>query len=540
MFEILKFIWAVQQNNIPKLYGRLLQKRQEKDEELEDVNKIMIGDPRELAKFYIEPDCQEFNPADKYEEDGIDNRLPIMLKIKEFLKQRTFQKGGNVLFILSDTGMGKSALVTMMKLLQMESLWPKEKHFVLKKIGPETINEIKDINQRKTILLLDSLDEDQIAYGRLRERLIEILNATQYFAKVILTCRTQFFPKTEISPLKVSGKVVVDGFTCYCKYLSFFNDDMVSKYLSKRFPSKFLGLLKNPKKDEAIKIIDIMGPLKLRPLILSYIENLMNSPLIKEGDNEYKIYEALLKEWLLREAENLKNVPWKNIYDACIILAIVMHLNKRLKISESELNKLIVKISEIRPVKQIQMKGRSLLNRNSDGDYRFSHYSIQEFCVAKFLVENLFFRPKRKIFVTRGILNMILKSRKAPNSYAFFKESIIRDDSGTMLDTKTWLMWPKKERWKNFKWSEAKEYCKNYRKGGYDDWRLPKSHELLGFFKFLNWSGNNVFGNTSNFIWASERYDSEASCLTYGNDAWQHSRMSINYSYIVLPVRGGR
>jgi formylglycine-generating enzyme required for sulfatase activity len=316
--------------------------------------------------------------------------------------------------VLSDAGMGKSALLTMLKLMHMTQFWPQDRNCVLKKLGPQTLEEIQTIeNKRKTILLLDSLDEDPSAYGQVRERLMEILKASQHFAKVIITCRTQFFPKTEQDPLELPGRVSIGGYSCYSKYLSFFDDEKVFQYLSKRFPTRFLGLMGNQKKiDEAQKIIDMMGSLRCRPMLLSYIEDLMKSPLIEKGDGEFRIYEALIHNWLRREKIKKKDISRKAIYDACIILAVVMQIRQKREISEAELDKLIGEIAVVKPITEIEMKGRSLLNLNSEGDYRFAHYSIQEFCVAKFLSKKPLFRPKAKIPVTNEIFQMIAASEE--------------------------------------------------------------------------------------------------------------------------------
>jgi hypothetical protein len=51
-------------------------------------------------------------------------------------------------------------------------------------------------------------------------------------------------------------------------------------------------------------------------------------------------------------------------------------------------------------------------------------------------------------------------------------------DNGTVLDTKTHLMWADKDNGSNIYWEDAKSYCENYRGGGYKDWRMPTQDEL--------------------------------------------------------------
>jgi hypothetical protein len=53
-------------------------------------------------------------------------------------------------------------------------------------------------------------------------------------------------------------------------------------------------------------------------------------------------------------------------------------------------------------------------------------------------------------------------------------------DDGTVLDTKTNLMWATKDNGADIKLQGAKSYCEAYRGGGYTDWRMPTQLELEG------------------------------------------------------------
>jgi hypothetical protein len=55
-------------------------------------------------------------------------------------------------------------------------------------------------------------------------------------------------------------------------------------------------------------------------------------------------------------------------------------------------------------------------------------------------------------------------------------------DNGTVLDTKTNLMWAAKDNGSHINWEDAKSYCNNYRGGGYADWRMPWQSELAGLY----------------------------------------------------------
>jgi hypothetical protein len=55
-------------------------------------------------------------------------------------------------------------------------------------------------------------------------------------------------------------------------------------------------------------------------------------------------------------------------------------------------------------------------------------------------------------------------------------------NDGTVLDTITNLMWAAKDNGSNINWADAKNYCEDYRGGGYTDWRMPTQDELAGLY----------------------------------------------------------
>jgi formylglycine-generating enzyme required for sulfatase activity len=426
MIEYLEFFnFVSSQKWIPALLRKLRKIHKEREKELAEINNITFCDPIELAKYYVEPDCQDVNPANRRVEDEMVSKEAVMMKIIGFFQQPTVPPAIKQLFVLSDAGMGKSALLAMIKLMHLTKFWPWRRDCVLTKLGPDTLEEIGKIdNPHETILLLDSLDEDPKAYdrdedpkandrNRVKVRLIEILDASKPFAKVIITCRTQFLPKTGKDPLERPNVISIGGYSCFAKYLSFFDNQKVYQYLSKRFPGRFLGIGTDQKKiAEAKKIIATMGSLRCRPMLLSYIEDLMESPLLDKKSNEYTIYNALVYSWLNRELLVRPQIIIEDLYDACIILAVWMQIRQKREISEGELDKQIGEMALIKRIKGIEIKGRSLLNRNSDGDYRFSHFSIQEFLVAKYISERPSYEIEGKIFVTAPTVKMIGESGK--------------------------------------------------------------------------------------------------------------------------------
>jgi formylglycine-generating enzyme required for sulfatase activity len=130
-----------------------------------------------------------------------------------------------------------------------------------------------------------------------------------------------------------------------------------------------------------------MGSLRCRPMLLAYIEDFMNNREKLTGNlDEYHIYDILLDNWLARQEIKSKK-PKEELLKTCMLLAVEMQKKQVREISEKDLKLLFASFPGIKRVESIDVKGRSLLNKNSDGDYRFSHYSIQEFLVLKYIRE---------------------------------------------------------------------------------------------------------------------------------------------------------
>ncbi len=397
---------------IKALWRRLSSIRRDRESELNMINdEILFSDPLELAKVYIEPFCQEVNPADRHDEDFFVSKEPIFKKFSEFLKLGTFQQGNNQLFILSDAGMGKTSFLVMIKLLHLTSFWPKGYYCVLEKLGENTLEKISSLeNKRLTVLLLDSLDEDPSAHGKVRERLLEILKATKNFNRVIITCRTQFFPTVEKDPLELTGRIRIDTFICPSKYLSNFDDNQVHQYLDKRFPKRLFNK-NSEKKEKAITIVEGMTSLRCRPMLLSFIEDLVNSTKFWTFGSEYLIYNFLVENWLLREQAKT-GINGQVLMHACAQLAFELQSKKAVKISSKDLDYLIESMNLLKMVKSIDIKGRSLLNKNSSGEYRFSHYSIQEFLVVFYIFNYYTDNESRSIYPTDFIRNLLQQNKE--------------------------------------------------------------------------------------------------------------------------------
>lgn len=363
---------------IPKLWGVLVDIRSKRNRELNAIADV-FGDPFLLAKYYIEPDCQQVNPVD-YAEDEAIVREPMFRRMESFFSGDE-NRVNRQLFILSDAGMGKTSALMMLKLAHLTAFWPQGRSCELIKLGVDALESISKIqNKRKTILLLDALDEDPLAWSRVSVRLQELLQATKAFFRVVITCRTQFFDGN-IDPFNRRGMIEVSGFVCPVIFASLFSDHQVEQYIRKRYGEKV-----NDEKwmCRAKGIVKKMGFLRMRPMLLAHMDDLLASA--EQSWNEYSIYRALVSSWLLREQSKseVADPDYANkLKKACVYAAYQMNKSGRAYFTVNETKILSQIVGKLDGLRSFDIGGRSLLNKDSNGNFRFSHYSISEYLVLE-------------------------------------------------------------------------------------------------------------------------------------------------------------
>ena len=399
MLEFIKVEW------LGKLFKKLEQLYEQKNAEITRINDI-FGDPLRLAKYYVEPECRQTDPADPGEATSAMSS-PVFEILDNFF-ERNFQirDGRSQLFILSDAGMGKTSLLMMLKSMQLTGFWPQEYDCALLKLGRDTLDEIEKIeNRRKTILLLDALDEDPLAWGRTEERLLELLEATKHFHCMVLSCRTRFFSEGGLEPFYEPGQMAVGGFRCPVFFLSLFNDARVEAYLNKKFPNSWWNFYPLfDRFDQAVaqrscaqKILAQTGSLKLLPLWLAHVDNLLESEC--QDWNAYQVYLVLVEGWLLREQRKLQtlyrergqeNPPDQDaLLEVCIRVAEFMRRQGEnvCSLSAAQLEKLTLDDPRIAWLKDFDVGGRSLLYLDSEQAFHFIHYTIQDFLLVYGMLE---------------------------------------------------------------------------------------------------------------------------------------------------------
>ncbi|NPU93747.1 MAG: effector protein PipB [Gammaproteobacteria bacterium] len=387
---------------VKSLVKILKSKHDERKDELTRINDI-FGNCEALARYYIEPNGQNVNPADELEDGSILSvRSGIFRTINDFLNRDiVVRDGASQMIVLADAGMGKTSLLMMLKLGHLTSFWPKNYHCELLKLDQDTLRRIQQIqNKTNTVLLLDSLDEDPSCRdGMMSERLEAILSSTVVFHRVIITCRTQFFPDVNESNANKLGKINFSGYSCPLTYISLFDEQQVKLYLKKRFPGSLIhkmGLKENLKFETARTVVEQIGSLQFRPFLLAHIQDIVAS--YQQGSTEYDLYEGLVQCWIRREVRRLRekkqiNVKESDLLTACVWIAESIHKNGRHTIKPSELFNLFKSQSTVIALREkpenlvlslegIDIGTDSLLNRNSNGDFRFSHTSLKEFLLV--------------------------------------------------------------------------------------------------------------------------------------------------------------
>ena len=112
--------------------------------------------------------------------------------------------------------------------------------------------------------------------------------------------------------------------------------------------------------------------------------------------------------------------------------------------------------------------------------------------------------------------------------------------NGTVLDTKTNLMWASKDNGQNITWEDAKNYCGSYDGGGYTDWRMPTIKELSGIYDSKQnnyYHVTELINITACCLWTSETWGREALYFVFhsGLQNWGY-KVGLGGSR-VLPVR---
>lgn len=310
--------------------------------------------------------------------------------VEEVFNKKHFEY--NYFMILGQPGMGKTSFFINLFWTYRYQLLKKD--FKIKLIALNHFGSLEAIqntpNPHQTVLLLDGLDEDYLAIQNYKARLDELIQHTQKFAKVIISCRTGFLP-IELERPTVNKAIAFVGDNSYQLmgkiYIDPFDETDVFTYVKKR-----LNLLEIKKRVQAQGLHLNMPYLFSRPLFLNYSSYLLDGGTIK-FEYTYQVFEEIIHRLIAKDHIKNQNVEErKRIYEFWIEVAWDIYANweerKDLWIDEETLN--VYK-------SQYQIEGlsdkKSLLRKHHQGYFCFEHPAFIGFLVAW----RSFFHPQEKV-----------------------------------------------------------------------------------------------------------------------------------------------
>lgn len=346
----------------------------------------------DINNIYIETKFQSRPPHDK--EDPKENIYSEpAVSLMEFYLNNVLIRDNNPHFlycILAGSGMGKTTFaVNLVKRYiskYSESTLPY--NIYLYSLSNENVfeNINKITSQDQSILILDALDENNDAikdFPAFKEKLEKSISQ---FRIVVITCRTQFFADEESELKQSSLAYYTKNRTLqvyHSHYISVFDMNDIDNYLKQKYRS-------GKKRKQARRIVDKCSSLMVRPLLLSYIDDLLQYPDINMVF-VYDIYMILIDKWLDREVEfweskngnvmdnNLKNRLFTFSEKLSLKIYQEREIRGGLYIDSVGLHNFM---DEYGFTESYSFTGRSLVNRDSHGNIKFAHKSFLEFFLS--------------------------------------------------------------------------------------------------------------------------------------------------------------
>ncbi|MBV6506265.1 MAG: hypothetical protein ILNGONEN_01838 [Syntrophorhabdaceae bacterium] len=340
------------------------------------------------TRYYLRPQCQSIDPAQGPEIRGVyASREDLFSAVDRMLDEPAESK---YLLLLADSGMGKTSFLLNYYARRLHR-HQRSPLYVVPLGIKDADKRIHDIdNKSDTVLFLDALDEDTLAIVDHRQRLFDLCTLTREFRRVLMTCRTQFFPRAEEEP-KRTGVVKLSSqkagepaeYIFHKLYLSPFDDKQVAKYLRRRYP-----LWHWLKRQRAQQVAAKIPQLTARPMLLAHIDDLLASG--REFSYSFQLYEEMIEAWLTREIGKVESLNSKEpLREFCEQLAVELFVRRQAQRGER------LPHANIEPLAQQfglklegwKLSGRSLLNRDAEDNFKFAHRSVMEYLFVKRFLE---------------------------------------------------------------------------------------------------------------------------------------------------------
>lgn len=545
---------------------------------------------RRATEDYIEPYCQVFDPSRAEEpRRAFSPRANLFEVIDNILSHPT---GHRYLIMLADAGMGKTAfLLNYYARYQLK----RRRRYELALVPLEIPNADKYIeqieNKPNTVLFLDAFDEDTLAIVDHAARLRDLLMLTCNFSRVLITCRTQFFPKEEEIPretgiVRVGPQAAGEREYVFHKlYLSPFTDEQAKAYLKQRFP-----IWQFRRRKRAQMMIEKIPDLSARPMLLANIEYLVyTEPVIKYS---IELYEMMVEAWVAREESKGYGLRKDQLSQFSESLAVDLYVNREYRGAERiPREELAVLAKEWGiPLEDLQLSGRSLLNRDAEGNYKFAHRSVMEYLFVRRVINNekahkkVEWTDQMKVFLREMVRKCVAEQKLIPFRLTPARSISLRSDPclnlkaedlsirlkqldfydtkmntagkgliaqlevlgqpgmELVVDFETGLMWQKSGTDSSITYKGAEKHLhksnlQNW--GGYDDWRIPTVEEVMSLItptKHGKLYLSSIFSDPQRVIWTSDKINARTPWVVAFDPASCYA-VSSDFSYYVRFVR---
>lgn len=349
-------------------------------------------------RLYIPTKFQNVPPND-YQDPHDSLVVSSGLLIEKYLTDILTEKNTNrdLYCVLGGSGMGKTTFAIHLFKEYVNRYKEESIPFdisMLSLSNDSVLDRIKKIDgQHRHILILDALDESTQAAKDFETFIEKLENEIRDFRFVIITCRTQFFKNEddELKESKLRNYGVNKGFRIYNRqYISPLTDDEIWNYIERKYAFRLFDVStwsNRKKRKKAKRLIASSGNIMVRPLMLSYIDDLLsdNKNIVNTSD----MYHHLIDSWIVRES---KIVSGENRQESIRILvwqfsqklAVDMFENRKKRngyfLSRAEFDE-FAKENGYDGI-GFSFDSRSLVNRNSSGDIKFAHKSFLEYFLA--------------------------------------------------------------------------------------------------------------------------------------------------------------
>lgn len=349
---------------------------------------VTRSEVRQSLKYFVPTRVQGTSPSDQPDFKKLQPSEPYI----DFFINKVFRDADDserFHLVLGGAGMGKTTFMINLAIRYRFSLmwrpWRVAYKIQFLPLWEENVIEkIQKINDpTKTILLLDALDEDPLAHAQVDQRLKALGKTAKDFHTVIVTSRTQFFDTQD----QIPDSTEVYRMNRYMEfdkmYVAPFSQQEIQKYLRKRFRFRFA------KRKKAWKLVSQFRDIMARPMILAYIDDLL------KGKNEYRfkyqVYERIISEWIARESDKPHVKPGEQqeyrekLLNFSKEIALLIYEKYQQGDGQYVEDEAFTRLSEENDLTldPKEMKGKSLLTRNSANQWKFAHKSIMEYFLAE-------------------------------------------------------------------------------------------------------------------------------------------------------------